>query len=156
MENLRTKVQQMLNGERKRREIALKFAEQVSEILEPVAPDIWGHGAPGDPGDTVWVTKKDEKTGKLKTTNIYFRYSEWKGLNATEYPGFYLENKDGRGLMVRGTPIEELRGKQFWYVIQSVLEWIPIVAEAIEKREHSRNQLLSLLSRPDREAETRE
>jgi len=53
MENLRIKVQQMLEGEKKRREVALKFIEQVQEILEPAAPDIWGHNDPDEAGDTV-------------------------------------------------------------------------------------------------------
>jgi len=52
----------------------------------------------------------------------------------------------GLGYMVWGTPIEELKGKQFWYAIQCILEWIPIVSEAIDKRGKSRAKLLSLIN----------
>lgn len=142
LELLETKVRQMLENERKRREIAIKFAEKVTEILEPIGRDSWG-----DEGErvdnVVWVTRK--RDGKIETTDIYFRYDRWvtRSGDAIEEPGFYLSRS---GHNVWETPIEKLRGKQFWYVIQCILEWIPLVIEAIEKREESRDKLLSLIN----------
>jgi len=45
-----------------------------------------------------------------------------------------------------GRPIEELRGREFWYAIQVLIEWVPLVAELMDKKEKSRDELLSLLA----------
>jgi len=44
LQQLSEKVQAMLDGEKKRREVALEFVQRLQDILEPVAKDIWGDG----------------------------------------------------------------------------------------------------------------
>jgi hypothetical protein len=43
-QELEEKVQKMMDGERKRRDIALKFVQSLQELLLPVALDLWGAG----------------------------------------------------------------------------------------------------------------
>jgi len=135
MSNLQTleeKVQSMLDGERKRREVGIEFIDKVTEILGKVASDIWGTRESWEFENTIWVTKID-KEGKKKATDIYFRWEENTGFyHAIEYP-------------IHGTEISELRGADLWYAIQVIKDWIPQVIEAIDKREESRQQLLDLL-----------
>lgn len=136
MKNLQEKVQSMLDGERKRREIALKWLEEVTNIIETVGSDIWGTGVTYG-GDLYTYTTdilKIDKEGKKREAGIYFRYEDLHG----EYAGFYKEAE----FNISGTPIEDLRGKNFWYAIQCIIEWIPQVLEAMEKRQLSRDQLL--------------
>lgn len=145
MKNLQEKVQSMLNGEKKRREIATRFLNEVEEILLPAAEDIWGKHYDGDSyTDAVYLTKKD-KEGKISRTDIYFR---WKSIGNNfgynEYSGFYTE--EGNGIPAGGISITEHRGADFWYAIQVIIDWIPQVIEAMEKRNISREQLLSKIN----------
>jgi hypothetical protein len=137
----------MLQGEKKRREVALKFIEEFKEILLPVAPDIWGIGTRDEEEnetDVTSVTVLREKDGKKSGSGIYFRYMTWKGTYKEEKPGFYYLDNYGYG-RIWGTPLDELRGKDFWYVVQVLIEWIPLVSALIEKKEASRQALLALL-----------
>lgn len=142
MTDLKERVQRMLDGENKRREVALKFINEVEKVLLPVAEDIWGTGDNFDsiPSNAIILTKID-KEGKKKDTEIYFRYVEFRGTTDNEWTGFY----DGTNtyMNVWGKDIAELRGKDFWYCIQIIIDWIPQVIEAMEKRQISRDQLLS-------------
>lgn len=145
MKDLKEKVQAMLDGEKKRREIALKWLSEVEEILLPVAEDIWGNGdtwAGGMFTGTRSLTKKN-KDGNIKETEIYFRFKNFEGTNDIEYTGFY----DGSECEMNtwGKLIEDLRGKEFWYAIQIIIDWIPQVIEIMDKRQISREQLLSKL-----------
>jgi len=138
---LQKKVEKMLEGERKRREVAIAFLNQVTEILTPIGPDIWGNGvqAPEIPGSAI-VTRIKE--GKRESTDFYFRYETCYGDNSTEYPGFY---RSEAGYLVWGDTLENLRGADFWYGIQVVVEWIPQLIEIMDKREKGREQLLALI-----------
>jgi len=40
LQELSERVQAMLDGEKKRREVALEFVQKLQNILEPVAPDL--------------------------------------------------------------------------------------------------------------------
>ncbi|HRR29062.1 MAG TPA: hypothetical protein P5270_06835, partial [Victivallales bacterium] len=76
---LEEKVQKMMDGERKRRDIALKFVQSLQELLLPVAPDLWGEGddRPEDTATYVLFPK------------LYFRYKVWYGKDNSEEIGFY-------------------------------------------------------------------
>jgi len=138
MKNLQERVQRMLDGEKKRREIALKWLEEVTEVIKPVAEDIWGSGVNFGGGMETYTTDilKIDKEGKKREAGIYFRYKKLY----EEYTGFYDDTNCNCN--TNGTPIEDLRGKDFWYSIQVIIDWIPQVLEAMEKREISRDQLL--------------
>ncbi len=141
LEKLETAVQKMLVGEKKRRSVALEFIRQVENILVEAAPDIWGEGYDGL--NAVYVQRKDE-TGKLRNTSVYFRYDTHYGHGCMESEGFYSE--ETRPMPVWGNAVEGYSGSDFWYCVQVVLEWLPIVLESMEKRSAGREKLLALIS----------
>jgi len=48
LENLQVKVQYMLDGEKKRREVAIQFINVLHDILIDVSGNIWGFGVSGN------------------------------------------------------------------------------------------------------------
>lgn len=141
LQELSEKVQAMLDGEKKRREVALEFVNRLTEILEPVAQDVWGVGYEHCGAVYVWRLRKDND--KRENTDIYFRYKTHYGEKDSETIGFY--DGEMKGGPYWGTPIEDLRGKDFWYAIQVLIEWVPLVAALMEKQAASRQELLGLL-----------
>lgn len=152
MRTLKEKCEAMVSGEKKRREVALKFMalkfiEELKEVLLPVASDIWGIGTGDEEESEPNVTSTPvlrERGGKKENSGIYFRYQTWEGKYRDESPGFYSNNNFGYE-RVWGTPLDDLLGKDFWYAIQMLIEWVPIVSTLIEKKEASRQALLDLL-----------
>lgn len=134
MYDLQERVQKMLDGEAKRRDIALKWLGEIEEILLPASEDIWGEGDNfGDPSYTITLTKFDGNNKKIDS-QIYFRYADGD-------TGFYDGSKThcNRG----GEPIEDLKGSKFWAAIRIIIDWIPQIIEEMDKREESRNALLT-------------
>ncbi|MFA5764481.1 MAG: hypothetical protein WC915_06765 [archaeon] len=127
----------MLDGETKRRETALQFITEVTEILLPVAKDIWGKGNSELSPNVVWINR--EEKGKREFTDYYFRYAE----NKNENEGFFFDPND---CGTWGTLIEDLRGSDFWSAIRAIIEWIPYVSELMDTRSASREELLSKIN----------
>jgi len=142
LQKLSEKVQAMLDGEKKRREVALEFVEKFRDILVPVAPDIWGDGCENCDAIYVWRVRTDNL--KKERTDIYFRYDTHYGQRNHEYTGFYDGEMSGGPYW--GRAVEELHGREFWYAMQVLIEWVPLVAELIDKKSASRDELLSLLA----------
>lgn len=140
LEMLENKVQSMLDGEKKRREVGIEFINKVAEIMEDVATDIWGTGSNCEFENIVWLTRIN-KEGKKQETTIYFRWEEHNTQNGCEEVGFY----DSIEYPVWGTDVTEQKGADFWYAVQVIKDWIPQVIEMIDKREKSRQTLLDLL-----------
>jgi hypothetical protein len=108
---------------------------------------MWGIGTGDEEESEPGVTSVEvmrERNGKKTKSGIYFRYQTWYGTRKSEGTGFYFSENYGYP-RVWGTPLHELRGKDFWYAVQTLLEWIPIVSALIEKKETSRQALLDLL-----------
>jgi len=145
MKNLQERVQTMVNGENKRRSVALNWISEVEEILLPVSEHMWGNGDSfGDiPSYTITLTKLD-KDNKKRDTCIYFRYKLHEGMNKNECVGFY-DNSSTDGNMW-GDSVTDLKGKDFWYAIQIIVEWIPQLINNMDKREESRNVLLEKIN----------
>mgnify|MGYP000890497508 CR=1 FL=1 len=143
LQKLEEAVQRMLDGEKKRRTVAIDFISKVKEILLEVAPDIWGKGY--DDMNAVYVQRRDADTGKLNTS-IYFRYDWHYGHDCSESEGFYFADQCGFGMPVWGNPVSGYSGSDFWYMVQVILEWLPIVLEQMEKRSAGREQLLALIN----------
>ena len=144
LENLQSKVQSMLDGEKKRREVAIKFTNVLHDILIDVAEDIWGSGENREIDGTSTIRNKD-KESKNKPTNCYFRYEKHIGERKDENTGFYLI--DGMyGLPLWGTEIADLKGADFWNAIRCIINWVPVLVEIIDNRNSSRDQLLSLVN----------
>ncbi len=142
---LQEKIEKMLDGEKKRREVALKFIEEFQSILQNVAETTWGNGDSEEFMYTAWV--KNKENGKNQRTDYYFRYKLWEGSNTKEYSGFY---KTKSGYSVWGTEVVDLKGADFWDFVRCVINWIPILIEIIERRNESRDQLLGLLNKVEK------
>lgn len=141
MKNLQEKVQAMLDGETKRRETALKFINEVSEILVPVAKDIWGTGNSNEFENVVWLSRKEKD--KREYTDIYFRYESHSGNSRYELEGFFLGTN---GNPLWGKKVEWLKGTDFWSAIGIIMDWVPYVAELMDLRSVSREELLSKIN----------
>lgn len=147
IQKLCEKVEAMLDGEKKRREVALRFVQELTEIMVEVAPDIWGEEV------IVWVkeegftpfmyfrphvrSKQMHKRDYDQNCDTYYEY--------TEYEGFYVTDSD-ECFGEDNFNIEDLRGSEFWKAIREIIEWIPRVMETIDERQASRDKLLSLLA----------
>ncbi len=151
MKELQKRIERMLEGEKKRREVALKFVEKFEETLKPVACEMWSTGTERDkkmePNNTaVWVWRIKEE--KRKLTNLYYRYEIWNTETEDESSGFYFTdeyNEIGSSIPVWGEPLENIKGKDFWYCIQLLIEWIPELTKLIDKKNDSRDKLVKLL-----------
>jgi len=141
--DLQDKIQKMLNGEKKRKEVALNFLKEFENILEEVAESVWGSGECEDYIYTTWVRNK--KSGQNKATDYYYRYKIWEAEEEEEdeYPGFY---KSESGYTTWGKQVEDLKGGDFWDAMRCIIEWIPVLVEIIDGRNESRNQLLGLIN----------
>ena len=149
MKNLQERIEKMLEGEKKRREVALRFIEELKETVLPVAEILWGEGTEeGKKQDSeytaIWLPKKKENASY--STNVYFRFENWQGTDDTERPGFYYKGQYDYGMKVWGTPLEDIKGKDFWYCIHLLIEWIPQLIELIDKKNESRDRLIGMLA----------
>lgn len=149
MKDLQTRIEKMLEGEKKRREVALRFVEELKETVLPVAEVLWGKGTERNKKEdaeytAVWLPKK--KKNITYYTNVYFRFESWQGIDDAEEIGFYFKGKYDYGMKVWGTPLEDIKGKDFWYCIQLLIEWIPQLSELIDKKNESRDKLTSLIT----------
>ncbi len=134
----------MLEGEKKRRDIAIKWLGKVQEVLLPVAEDIWGNE---DPSEVMWTAavyvKGKNSEGKYYSTNIYFRWSEHEGKYKDEKTGFYLSTSPD---MWWGKRLEDVRGPNFWWAIEKIVEWIEwLEKKRIPEKEKIREDILSLI-----------
>lgn len=143
MKNLQEKVQAMLDGETKRREVAIKFVNEITDILQPVAKDIWGANYQGGFENTVWLSRQVKD--KREYTDTYFRYEEHEGNQRYELVGFF-QDTDCRNMPIWGKRIEYLKGTEFWSAIRTIIEWIPYVSELMDSRSASREELLSKIN----------
>lgn len=132
LEKLHERVQAMTDGERKRRETALKFIAAVEDTLYPVARDLWGNGEHADFDDIAWL--KIKENGDTTDSTYYFSYGD--------KVGFYLSHDF---IPFNGTPIENLRGSEFWVGIRRIIFFIEYVSGLIDSKSSTRQRLLSLL-----------
>ena len=143
---LQDKVTAMLEGERKRKEVALKFLDEFEEILLQVAETTWGTGTHPEIEYTCWVkNKKDEKN---KLTDLYFRYEVHETQTKDEFIGFYRTDPlyNMYNMPIWGKSVKHMKGADFWDAIRILINWIPVLIEIIDGRNESRNQLISLIN----------
>ena len=150
MKDLQTRIEKMLEGEKKRREVALRFVEELEEILMPITELLWGHEAEydkkNDPEYTCVSIWRVNKNGQKITTDLYFRFEGWQGIDDAEEAGFYLLPDYRCDITVWGDKLENIKGKDFWYCIQLLIEWIPQLSELIDKENESRDRLTGLIT----------
>ena len=131
---LEERVQKMMDGERKRRDIALKFVQSLEELLLPVAPDLWGTG-----------DNRPEDTAKTVSPRLYFRYETWYGHTDYENEGFYIISKSHPDDLAWGRKLSDFKGVEFWVGIQDIIAWIPKLIKQMEKKEETRDKIINLL-----------
>ena len=143
--NLQDRVQSMLDGERKRRDIALKWISGIVELLVPVSEDLWG--VDNYFGDYTTNISPDDKTIEMKYRWLYFRYKKHVTDYGDEEVGFYENtlNESNYG----GDTIKSLRGEDFWEAVKAIIEWIPKVIYMIEGKEKYRLALLEKIRTED-------
>lgn len=129
LETLQVKVQSMLDGEPKRRAIALQFVEKVTEILAPVA-------------DSIFMRCREFGGVKAFGRDLYFRWETHYGASETETIGFYVKYDE---YPVWGQDLSSVKGTEFWLAIRDIVEFIEIVSEKIDEKEAAREKLLALL-----------
>lgn len=142
-QDLQKKVERMLNEEQKRREVAIKWLQEITEILSKVAPDIWGDG---EQNPFELEENSGIKAVFLGKQHLYFRYGAYRFREnkSFEDTGFYYGTIgwDGKNVI-------DLRGSEFWWAIRTILEWIPDVLELMEEKEISREELLEKIVRKE-------
>ena len=143
MQTLQEKVEQMLDAETKRRDVALRWIGEVTDILSGnTGNHIWGTPATHNLDQTGAVTVWTD-TG-METTTIYFRYQPYQGLHITEYPGFYVSEN---GYLLWGRSLEEIKGRPFWEYVGKVLAWVEELAGTkLEKMTEKRDAIVKRLN----------
>jgi len=134
----------MLDGETKRREIALAWLTEVSEILEPVGLTLWGSRDSDDSRliDTITIRNYNEE-GKLVRTKLFYRYAEYASQNGMiSFPCGFRMLDDYNSV----TKVEELKGTEFWDAIEVIMNWLQIVIEGMDKKEIRRDALTAKMN----------
>jgi hypothetical protein len=147
-QKLQEKVEGMLEGENKRRKVAIQWLGNIESILCDVAPKLWGKNT-----DTFgihcakWVSKISN--GKTTLTPIYLRYGYSDSGNFFEgnesVKCSFRMRDDDQGPAMDGKSIENLHGKDFWWAIRTIMEWIPIVLTEIDEKNDSRQKLVDTM-----------
>ena len=145
MEQLQEKVNEMLNGEKKRREIALKWLEKVTETIKPVCFELYGNANKTDniyhdDTNAVWLRINNERK------KYYFRYGDHWGENPrNEGPGFYGSISEPYW----GDPVEDMKGSDFWEAIRTIMRWLPELQNLIDAKQQNREEIINLLNYKD-------
>ena len=148
MENLQEKMERVLNDEKKGRDTALSFLLDLTVELEDVCKEMYGEaGFPTNERSlliddrfkntiSLWRKKDD----KITFLDLYYRYEEFEGEDDFEDTGFFLKNYSDFNLW--GNPLENVKGDLFWKAVRSIVEWLPLFADAIEEKNINRNKLV--------------
>jgi hypothetical protein len=138
MENivkLQNKIETMISGEKKRREVAIMWLQEISILLEKIGIDLWGND----------IEDVDSGTITISSSGLYFRYIRHctkDGLNMEE-TGFYVNDSEYN---IWGKDLVEIKGKPFWQYIGKVMEYTIKLSEKIEIEEKKRSELLKKLN----------
>ena len=138
--DLQNKVEQMLKGEKKRREIAIKWLNEIDEILQPLMPQLY---LPYDfAGNAAFIPAKVESNGKETlgvNKNVYFRWGCGDGF-------YSLTTNMEREIPKGGTELWEIYGKEFWYCVRCIVEAIPCWVAKIDEKDVAREKLIAKLA----------
>lgn len=120
IENLQERVNRMLNGEQKRREIAVKWLEEIEAILTlEFCEQLFGT-------DPLWqhTTIKDDLVYRYEDDSVVgFSYFS----DCYEYSDYLTNIKDNN----------------FWDSIAKIIDWIPKLVQVMDSAENRRDRLLS-------------
>lgn len=132
MKNLQEKIQLMLDGEKKRRDVAIKWLKSVEELVFTVSYTLWGNVIDECDETTKTINLLD---GEKKATKFYFCYHN----RERSLEGFHIRNNDSMHY-------SEIKGKDFWNLVEIVIQWIEKLIELIDVKNESRNKLLEKIN----------
>ena len=133
IESLQNRIEQMLKGEKKRREIAIKWLNEIDDILQPLMPQLY---LPYEfAGNAAFIPAK---IGTNK--NVYFRWGCGNGFYSLTTSN--MECKIPKG----GTELYEIYGKEFWYCVRCIVEAIPLWVAKIDEKNIAREKLIAKLA----------
>lgn len=134
------KLVQIQENENKKRQQAIKYLEDLTEILAPQFLEILGRSITDyEDTEALWISVYSKKKEKYTIENscIYFRYGDHHGTENTEHIGFYISNE----YMFWGKDLTDVKGIDFWRYLKQITDWltnyVPGWLDSIEK---SRNQ----------------
>ena len=141
---------EILEVEVNNRKKAIAWLEGITESLKEVVLEVYGNmdGDPDFDNHAMSIWHEEERGGKIHKvyTQVYFRYGDHYGENDTEGPGFYATSSCyPNSHLWWGTPIENLRGRDFWSRIRGIKEWIPLLKGDIRLRVESRKNVVDAL-----------
>mgnify|MGYP001164751252 CR=1 FL=1 len=146
--NVVEKLIEVQEKERKRRDTAVKYLEELVEILEPVFLEIEGESLESDmidaemETDAIWIPIWDKEKGKYSAINsdLYFRYNNHYGTNDTENPGFYVSTNY---LKVWGENLLDIKGDEFWIKLKRITDWmVNYLPDYLENKDKNRDERL--------------
>ena len=133
--NILEKLQIISKREVKRREQAVNYLKKLTLILAPAFEEIIGEDI--SDGNSILTTYHND---------MYFRYIEYYNSDNMEDIGFFV---DQSGHNVWGTDLEEIRGSEFWYRIEQVIDWVnyylPEFINDLEQNRERRSEQLEKL-----------
>ena len=135
IESLQNRIEQMLRGEKKRREIAIKWLREIDDILQPVMPQLY---LPYDfAGNAAFIPAKNKPNGINK--NVYFRWGCGDGF-------YSLTTNKECEIPKGGTELYEVYGTEFWYCVGCIVEAIPCWIAKIDEKDVAREKLIAKLA----------
>ena len=153
--NVVEKLREVSGREKKRREQAERYLEELTKVLAPELEEVIGdnihhNGINNDNNHTITVKKYNKDKEKYMTNDLYFRFGEYyNGHDACEVEGFYVDINDY--MEIWGVNIIELKGVEFWHRVKQITDWIsnylPTYIDNLEKsREQRYEQLAKIMA----------
>ena len=126
MDELKARIERMLDGEQKRREVALRFLDAAQEVIIPACIEIYGAGDEDEMivGGTYIGHPQESSCG------LFF----WATSRDGWKPGWYF----GPGAI----PDIDARGKMFWGGVRQAVEFIDYIDQRLQAQEKSRESLV--------------
>ena len=137
MKNLQTKIDKMISGERKRRDIALKWLDDLTKRLSPLCLKLLGSNE----------INSFEFDYVIRFQNIYFRYNSIYNdyRQYTDYEGFYFISING---YIKFTDsVKDIKGDRFWEAIKEINKNIPVLIDTLQKQNNKKDTLIQELEK---------
>ena len=142
----------LISAEIKNRKTAIEWLEKVTDTLKDLVFEVYGnmerfYSPDGNYAMNIWKDEKN-KNGKMQRwyKNVYYRYANHVGTNETEGPGFYYKDScNPNDSLFWGTPVEDLKGNDFWRCVKEIKEWLLFLKSDIERKTKSRTNFVKTL-----------
>ena len=141
------KLQAISEKEKKRRQEAITYLEQITEAIAEPLSELFGKELPDSLATkAMWIPTFDKETNEysFKTTTLYFRYGAHHGQYDTDDPGFYIHPE----VLFWGDNLTEVKGSTFWQSVKQIADCLTnYLPGYIEKHDKSRDSRLEHLQK---------